>query len=1027
MKIGRLQIHNIASIADADIDFTGGVLRDASLFLIDGDTGSGKTTILDAICLALYGNTPRLEDANKENIRLNAFTTDEDAADEVTTKSTKQLLRRGADAAYAQMDFEGNDGHPYTARWEIRRAKKSGKIQQPKQTLTDNRTMQTVGKANEIRDKVEQIVGLRFDQFCRTTLLAQGEFTRFLYSKEDEKADILEKLTGTDKYARIGQMVYTMFDEARARRDRQKLSLDQLQCLSDAEKQQAEAELKARDAELKTAEKDLASLRLRLSWLEDYNTKTAALADAKRRLAERQQLMQSEAYRKDEALARDYRATDTVRNDQHELDNAAAQLKAESAKSKDFQASYFELLASTGRLQAEVTRLAQQAEALKAAAAKAADDVELAKKAADRKEQYIGTLTKKRDALNPSQLKRDDARLESQTQACKDAQAANREYLSAAEAEAAAKTELEEQQADLSQKETELEAMRAAVKEAEADHRLKQAVYDTLSLSLKDWAREARLRLKPGDRCPVCGQTISTIPHETDFESLLADPESELQTAAKAKDEATAAMRGAERYINEVRGKTMPRLRDKLKRATSEKERRLKSLRSLCSQIGGFTATPADAALADNLRQTQDRLTEAREQLKAKLDEADRQSAVIESERAIQAGLQRQLMQAQQAKGKADSNVDDNIHRTETYRQTLAHCAEARQSMAETLGRWHPDSQHRSAGAIRAERLQSEWASFSRQIAQWKQSIETLRKAIEERTQRIDAFCDQHPEISHEYLKTLADTPITAVREIERSHETAKRSVSETEGSINMTESQIAEALKKKPAEADTMSIRQMEQAIEQKESQRKNAIRRITETDVLLKDDRRKQEQRAEGEAQLKQLEADLERWNKLNVLFGNKDGSKFRKIAESFILGHLLRLANRYLEQFTDRFTLTCTPGTLVILVQDKFQGTVPFGSNTLSGGESFLVSLSLALGLSQLSKTRNAVDTLFIDEGFGTLDGDYLTAVIDSLEKLHQFTGRRVGIISHVEILSQKIPVQIHVRKIDPTRSIVTTSRE
>jgi exonuclease SbcC len=131
-------------------------------------------------------------------------------------------------------------------------------------------------------------------------------------------------------------------------------------------------------------------------------------------------------------------------------------------------------------------------------------------------------------------------------------------------------------------------------------------------------------------------------------------------------------------------------------------------------------------------------------------------------------------------------------------------------------------------------------------------------------------------------------------------------------------------------------------------------------------------------------------------------------------------LKIANRYLGQFTDRFILTCSPGSLVILVKDKFMGTPPQSTSILSGGESFMVSLSLALALSQLSASSNSVDTLFIDEGFGTLDPEYLQSVMTTLERLHQMGGRRVGIISHVATLAQTIPTQIQVREIDPTKS-------
>ena len=112
---------------------------------------------------------------------------------------------------------------------------------------------------------------------------------------------------------------------------------------------------------------------------------------------------------------------------------------------------------------------------------------------------------------------------------------------------------------------------------------------------------------------------------------------------------------------------------------------------------------------------------------------------------------------------------------------------------------------------------------------------------------------------------------------------------------------------------------------------------------------------------------------------------------------------------------------PGSLLILVRDNYQASLS-GTSNLSGGESFLVSLSLALGLSSLNQRSFSVDTLFIDEGFGTLSSDYLNTVMDALERLHQLNGKKVGIISHMEGLRERIKTQIQVKRIDNSRSEV-----
>ena len=152
-------------------------------------------------------------------------------------------------------------------------------------------------------------------------------------------------------------------------------------------------------------------------------------------------------------------------------------------------------------------------------------------------------------------------------------------------------------------------------------------------------------------------------------------------------------------------------------------------------------------------------------------------------------------------------------------------------------------------------------------------------------------------------------------------------------------------------------------------------------------------------------------EKWDRLNQLIGDSTGNKFRKIAQSFVLGNLVTSANHYMRTLTNRYTLKVQPGTFVITVEDAYQGYASRAASTISGGESFLVSLALALALSDIGN-KFSVDTLFIDEGFDTLSGEPLQNAITTLRALHSRFGRHVGIISHIEELQERIPVQIKV---------------
>lgn len=211
MKLKRITIHNIASIADAEIDFVASPLADTPLFLIAGPTGAGKSIILDSVCLALYARAPRLTrfktDEKYEDSTLVGVEKEKDR--NVGVDANRQLMRRATGECFARLLFEGNDGNDYEAQWHLHRSrnKATGNFQEEKRTLTLLKTGETWTKKADFEGKVQEVVGMKYEQFCRTSLLAQGEFTRFLQSKSDEKAEILERLTGIDIYSAVGRKI----------------------------------------------------------------------------------------------------------------------------------------------------------------------------------------------------------------------------------------------------------------------------------------------------------------------------------------------------------------------------------------------------------------------------------------------------------------------------------------------------------------------------------------------------------------------------------------------------------------------------------------------------------------------------------------------------------------------------------------------------------------------------------------------------------------------------------------------------
>ena len=190
----------------------------------------------------------------------------------------------------------------------------------------------------------------------------------------------------------------------------------------------------------------------------------------------------------------------------------------------------------------------------------------------------------------------------------------------------------------------------------------------------------------------------------------------------------------------------------------------------------------------------------------------------------------------------------------------------------------------------------------------------------------------------------------------------------------------------------------------------------------LLLREDDKKISASSHLKSELETQQNRWQQWESLNELIGSSNGAKFRVFAQSLTLEALLAHSNQHLEDFAKRYHLQRVPGSdLELQIIDRDMADDVRSIHSLSGGESFLVSLALALGLASLSSNKTQVESLFIDEGFGSLDPETLDIAIASLDTL-QALGRKVGVISHVPILVERIGAKVVVEKQGGGRSSV-----
>lgn len=299
MKILAIRIRNLASLeGSTEVDFTQEPLCSAGIFAITGPTGAGKSTILDALCLALYAKTPRYAQARETGVEIADV-----QGSTIHQSDVRAILRDGTADGFAEVDFVGIDGQRYCATWSVRRARNraDGSLQQASTTLKNLTTGNHVGgRKTELLSEITRLVGLNYEQFIRSVLLAQGDFTAFLKADKDQKASLLEKLTGTHIYSALSKKVFERYREE----DQQlkmlqhsqegivTLTTDELTALSERE-----ATLSRRLEQLET---DINAITSEIKWHDDLSAYQIQLHEARQvlqeRLIEKRQSIEREGY-----------------------------------------------------------------------------------------------------------------------------------------------------------------------------------------------------------------------------------------------------------------------------------------------------------------------------------------------------------------------------------------------------------------------------------------------------------------------------------------------------------------------------------------------------------------------------------------------------------------------------------------------------------------------------------------------------------------------------------------------------------
>lgn len=1124
MKILRLRLKNLNSLkGEFSIDFTVSPFKDNGLFAITGATGAGKTTILDAICLALYHRTPRME---------------------TISAATNELMTRGTADCLAEVEFEVK-GVRYRAFWSQRRAheKVDGALQQPKVELADAAGAILADKVHEKKNRIEEITGLSFERFTKSVLLAQGGFAAFLNAKANERSELLEQLTGTDIYSRISQQVFTRTRASRDHLDQLEEKSRGMEVLSD----EARAELSTRRATLTSQEADLntqlATTQEQLQWREALDNAEAGRQSAEQRHRETLDAL-AHAGPELDALAAS-RPAETLRPLHQALDEAkSARRGAEQAVARH--------LAEQQEID---VRLAQETKLAAQLATRVADEhvqrCESTRQAIGRLQQYrenhashallgqhLGAwslqfdgLTKQESTL--AQLQQTLAAKETEEEAHHHARQGilvshheKQGKLEAARQEVAAL--LEEQRQLLAGRSEEaltqewqqrltqgaqleqladVTAEAARLAEASAEMRQREAATeneklarerDSLALSAvhanlqSQMADKKRLlaqeqliksldvhreQLQPGEECPLCGsQEHPAIAdykalNVTETERSLAAKEKELEAISRdelrLKEEAlqldaSLSLVRAQLAENETTTK-------RLAAQTADLVTALQLERADTSAIA--KAREAHASALARLEALRQQVTACRGRHTA----ADEQCRQLEQEVAR---LTAQVAVADEKASALRAQVEELAQRRDVQKSTLQQEKAQLQGALAAAGYTFPDdaatwlrerNQDKETWQRTEEELQTHQANLPLQEAQSRQAaqqadgliadwralgqgdlpagpdypdsaarlercIATLQESraqrqrlqggLSARQQSLAQAQQAHDQRLGEFQESLASsdfadeaTFLAALLPAERREALTKLQsrLEKEEAAALALARQAAAACERLQAQTLTdQDAHALKAQVEALQDQRRTLAMQQGRIAEALKADAERRERQAALLAEIAERRHDADLWDHLNGLIGSSDGAKFRRFAQGLTLDHLVHLANRQLQRLHGRYMLQRrNTGELELEVVDTWQGDVARDTKTLSGGESFLVSLALALALSDLVSHKTSIDSLFLDEGFGTLDSETLEVALAALDNLNA-SGKTIGVISHIEAMKERINVQIRVQK-------------